>query len=158
MNTITKTILAVVTVVFALNCQPATAQTDSKQDAFSQTPIGKLANGLKPANWKMPKFSLAGFKNKVMPTTEERQRMTAKKDGLFSEVGQSARKSWARTKDALNPKRLLPTNFMGGNQSQPSGTTANKPGFFKSLFSSQQQPASQSASVIDFLRQDRVDR
>ncbi|KAA1259345.1 hypothetical protein LF1_18770 [Rubripirellula obstinata] len=129
-------------------------QLTASSAAFAQDSGAAPLGPLNPANWKMPSFKMPSFQN-LMPGTDEKARITKKKDGLFQEVGQTASNSWKKTKDVFNPQKLNPTNFFTASSRTPASKTAEKkPGFFSSLFTP--QPAEkESGTVTDFLRQDR---
>ena len=44
-------------------------------------------------------------------------------DSLVSEVSTTAKKSWTRTKEALNPMRLIPAGFRQNSETKPDGKT-----------------------------------
>ena len=125
----------------------------SSSAVFAEEGAAAPLGPLNPANWKMPSFKMPTFQN-LMPGTDEKARITKKKDGLFQEVGQTASNSWKKTKEVFNPQKLNPTNFFTASSRTPSSTSEKKPGFFSSLFSP--APAEKaSGTVTDFLRQDR---
>jgi len=101
----------------------------------------------------MPKFNVPSFGG-MLPGQDDRQRIVKKKDGLFADVGSTARRSWAKTKETLNPARLNPMNlFAAGDAAAPS--EPKKPGFFSSLFAPPEEPTERVATVNDFLNQER---
>ncbi|MDA8743826.1 hypothetical protein N9N28_04245 [Rubripirellula amarantea] len=129
-------------------CLASPATSVSAEEA---APMGPL----NPMNWKMPEFKMPSFKA-LLPGEEEKTRIKTKKDGLFSEVTQTASNSWNRTKEALNPQKLNPTRFFTASSKTPSTETEEtKPGFFQSLFMGPAE-TKEPETVTDFLRQDRV--
>ena len=102
-----------------------------------------------PKFFKMPKFS------GILPTKQEKTTIRKKKDGLVSEVTQTASRSWARTKETLSPKNLNPIRFMPASSRKPAAAPKTKePGFFGSLFSPEPPPR-RNDTVTDFLGQDK---
>lgn len=132
----------------------ADLSTSSAQET-GQSPMGQLASGLNPMNWKMPQWKMPNFRE-MLPAQEEKARIKKKKDGLVSEVTQTASNSWNRTKAALNPQKLNPVNFFTASARTPSTQPSKpaKPGFFQSLFAPAEPPKDNS-TVTDFLRQSR---
>lgn len=140
-----RMIAFVATIALSVVLQLSSSTVASAQDGGA-APLGPL----NPANWKMPSFKMPSFGN-LMPGSDEKARITKKKDGLFQEVGQSASNSWKKTKEVFNPQKLNPTKFFTASSRTPA---EKKPGFFSSLFTP--QPAEKdSGTVTDFLRQDR---
>ncbi len=143
-------------VTFACQSAPAQQATFSDQETpgtFGQTPVGRVVSGLNPMNWKMPQMPKFG---QMLPTKAEKTRINDRKDGLMAEVKQTATRSWTKTKDVLNPKRLLPSNMFGTGP-QPQQTASKKtetPGFFGSLFTPEPE-VRQVSSVNEFLSQER---
>lgn len=126
------------------------AEPVSAQETAPSAPFGAL----NPANWRMPEMKMPSFKT-LMPQAEEKARITKKKDGLFSEVGQTASNSWNRTKQMFNPQKLNPVRFMTASSRTPSESkTETKPNFFQALFAPAPPPKS-TETVTDFLGQDR---
>lgn len=138
-------ILASLTLVLTAN---ANAHADEP------APMGPL----NPMNWKMPELKMPSFKS-ILPGAEEKTRIKKKKDGLFSEVTQSATNSWNRTKEVFNPQKLNPTRFFtASSKTQSKNTGQTKPNFFQSLLSPAQPEVNEPSSVTDFLRQDRIEQ
>lgn len=113
------------------------------------TPMQRIAHGLNPANWTMPDF------RSLLPGQDEKARIKKKKDGLFTEVSETASNSWTKTKEMFNPQKLNPARMFPASARTPSSNeAANKPGFFQSLFAP--KPAEKEVSTVnDFLRQSR---
>lgn len=132
-------------------------------DAFAQDPAGatpsgnpltKMFSGLNPANWKMPKLKMPTM-DTFMPTKSEKDRVITKKDGLVQEVSNTAKQSWQRTKETLNPMKLIPVGFRQNEQTTPA--PKKEGGFFSSLFAPKPtEPVSAASSVTDFLKQDPI--
>ena len=142
---------AALTIVMFADLSKASADT-----VVEPSPVGQMASALNPMNWKMPKFKLPNFRA-LLPSNDEQTRIKKKKDGLFDEVGKTASNSWGKTKQALNPQNLNPAKFFPASARMPSAKEVkedNKPGFFRSLFSSPEKEES-NATVTDFLGQAR---
>ncbi|TWU02418.1 hypothetical protein [Stieleria varia] len=110
-------------------------------------PLSQLASGLNPMNWKMPSFG------KLLPSKDEKERVVKQKDSLVTEVSNTAKRSWKRTKETLNPMRIIPAGFRG--DSTPAPAEKKEGGFFSSFM----KPAEEEktpATPIGFLRQDPV--
>ena len=72
---------------------------------------------------------------------------------MIDDVSKTASDSWSRTKQALNPMRLAPSNLFAPRE-PAAPTAAESPGFFSSLF----QPAGHKQppkTVNDFLEQSK---
>ena len=150
-----RTTLVALTLTMLLALDLSTASADT---VVEPSPLGQMASGLNPANWKMPEWKMPSFQQ-MLPSQDEKARITKKKDGLFSEVGKTASNSWKKTKQALNPQKLNPVRFFQASSRtnvapKPKST---KPGFFSSLFSPRQEEP-QSTTVSDFLQQSRPNR
>lgn len=115
-------------------------------------PLTSLMQGLNPANWKMPKLKMPTM-DKFLPTKSEKDRVITKKDGLVQEVSKTAKKSWQRTKDTLNPMKLIPVGFRQNQQTTPA--PKKEGGFFSGLFGPKEE-AAPTSSVTDFLKQDPI--
>ncbi len=136
---------------------PIGGNTEPPEPYEPQTTLGRMAKGLNPSNWKLPKFKLPTLGG-LMPGQDEKDAITKRKDSLVSEVKQSAKRSWTRTKDAFNPMKLIPAGFRQPSDSQsgqaaPSGQANSFFGSF--LKPSEQQAGSASEGVNDFLRNNR---
>ncbi|TWT78996.1 hypothetical protein CA13_03930 [Planctomycetes bacterium CA13] len=118
------------------------------------TPMGQFFSGLNPVNWKMPSFK------SMLPGQEDKARIVKKKDGLVSDVTQTAAKSWEKTKEIFNPARLSPANLFAAKEPAAApATTSQSPSFFGSLFGPRQdEDTERIATVSDFLAQPKVDR
>ena len=147
---------AALTMVLCADLSIATAQETATAQKEEPITIGQMASGLNPMNWKMPQWKMPNFRG-MLPAQEEKARIKKKKDGLLSEVTQTASNSWSRTKDALNPQKLNPANFFTASARTPSTSEKEetKPNFFSSLFTPAEEPADSNATVTDFLRQSR---
>ncbi|WDQ16028.1 hypothetical protein [Rhodopirellula sp. P2] len=133
----------------------ASAQ-DAEPGAFS-----KMAQTLNPANWKMPSMPKApSFR---MPSflvpDDDQNRIVERKDGLMTDVKNTASASWQRTKETFNPARLNPMNMFAGAGTQSTATEkSDSPGFFSSMFGAPKAetgPEERVANVNDFLGQQR---
>lgn len=143
---------AALTLLLCADLSTAVAQTETTDP----TPIGRMAAGLNPMNWKMPEWKMPNFRQ-ILPAQDEKARIKKKKDGLLEEVTQTASKSWNRTKEVLSPQKLNPVNFFSASARMPSSDRTEKaePGFFRSLFTPAAPPADNNSTVTDFLRQSR---
>lgn len=130
--------------------------TASAQTEVEPSPIGQMASGLNPMNWRMPQWKMPNFRQ-LLPGNDEKARIVKKKDGLFDEVGKTASNSWNKTKNALNPQNLNPVKFLpaSARTPAPSPQQESKPGFFRSLFAPAPPAKDDSATVTDFLSQSR---
>lgn len=120
-------------------------------------PMTRMLSGMNPANWTMPKLKMPTMST-FLPTKQEKDRVITKKNGLVAEVSDTAKKSWQRTKDTLNPMRLIPAGFKQNAQTAPATPEAQQGGFFSSLFAPfpKSDDADTKPSVNDFLKQQPV--
>ncbi len=119
-------------------------------DEEPAVPMAGMFSALNPANWTMPDFK------GMLPGNEEKTRIKQKKDGLFTEVKQSAGKSWTKTKEVFNPQKLNPVNYFPASSRTPSEPEEEaKPGFFRSLFMPAPVEEPKTETVQDFLKQSR---
>ena len=152
----TRMSLIAMALVVAMAAESAHAQEATLTDqpttgTFGQTPIGRVVSGLNPANWKMPKMPTF---QQVMPGEAEKTRIKQKKNSLVTEVSETASKSWSKTKEVLNPKRLLPSNLFGQRPQTPTPPKQVKQvGFFESLLRPMPPETQPGPSVNDFLKQ-----
>lgn len=119
-------------------------------------PFAKMAQGLNPANWKAPsmpkapKFRLPSF---LVPQ-DEQNRIVERKDGLMTDVKNTASRSWQRTKETFNPAKLNPMNMFAG-MSGPPKEKSSSPGFFSNMFgggaAANPGPEERVANVNDYL-------
>ena len=152
MSLTTRAIALCLAVFIGSAANPRIVSADSPD---AGDPFTRMAQGLNPANWTMPKFnmpSLPSFKA-MLPGQEEKQQIIKKKDGLVDEVSKTASDSWGKTKDALNPMKLAAWKPFGGDSPPP--TSAEKsPGFFSSMFGAP-EPEGKPTTANDFLKQSR---
>ncbi|WP_442505972.1 hypothetical protein SH528x_004791 [Novipirellula sp. SH528] len=141
----TKIAASMIAIVLAFNISTAKAQSPAS-DSVMPT-MGEFVSGLNPMNWKMPNFK------SMLPGQDDTVRIKQKKDGLVSDVTQTASRSWQKTKEVLNPRRLLPA---------PSATPKDdSPGFFASMFGAKSAAETETdkvATVSDFLAQPKMTR
>jgi len=132
-------------------CSSAAAQSPAPNSGeAAPASIGQFMSNLNPMNWKMPSFK------GMLPGQEDKTRIVKKKDGLVSDVKDTASKSWQKTKEIFDPSRLSPANLFVAKE--PETTTEKKtPGFFGSLFAPQDEPE-QIATATDFLALPKIDR
>ncbi|TWU44987.1 hypothetical protein Q31b_01580 [Novipirellula aureliae] len=144
-----KNITAALGVAFsiALCCSSVEAQTPAETSAPAS--IGQFMSNLNPMNWKMPSFK------SMLPGQEDKTRIIKKKDGLVSDVKDTASKSWQKTKEIFDPSRLSPANLFVAKE--PATTETKTPGFFGSLFAPQEE-AEQIATATDFLALPKIER
>ena len=160
-----------ITLVLTLVIAPGFQQL-AAQDYEPQTPIGKMFQSMNPQNWKMPemkmpkmrmpKMRMPSFGN-IMPGKAEKDRIVKRKDSLVTEVKQTAHRSWTKTKQTLNPKRLIPAAFLADDNDrqspvrQSSGGTLD--GFFGNIMSPPEpfgdEESKSNSTVTDFLRQNK---
>jgi hypothetical protein len=149
-------IAALIAATLIVSVPTAGAQEADMQPLPPANPFVRMVNGLNPANWNLPKFQMPSF-GKILPTKREKKRVITKKDSLVDEVSNTAKQSWQRTKETLNPMRLMPAGFRQNQQPAPA-RRESQGGFFQKLFSPfSGQPAEPEAkSVTDWLKQDPV--
>src|SRR6056297_2956780 len=127
---------------------------DARADEFvPPSPVSRLAHGLNPANWSLPK--LPDLRT-LLPGSQEKARIKKKKNSLVEEVSKTASASWQRTRQALDPQKLIPMRMFPASARTPSAQpTAKEPGFFSSLFSFGKSSQDDEMTVNGFLRQSR---
>ena len=126
----------------------AVSQNAMADEVVKESPMATFARNLNPANWKMPNFRT------LLPGQDEKARITKKKDGLVSEVSQTASNSWNKTKQMFSPERMNPARMFTASARTPSTKEkSDKPGFFRSLFAPPEPEP--SSTVTEFLRQSR---
>ena len=144
-------------VIFFVTCPTAPGQDSVGQDIAGKSPgvnpFGQMMSGLNPANWKMPQLKMPSMSG-ILPTKNEKDRVIKKKNGLVEEVSNTAKQSWQRTKNTLNPMRLIPTGFKQNQQTTPA--PKKEGGFFSNLFSPKPAAKESNQSVTDWLKQDPV--
>jgi hypothetical protein len=151
MNTRLNSVLVLIaTLLLALTLAPSAAKADT---AMGPSPASRLVQNLNPANWTMPQWKMPDFKS-LLPGQQEKTRIKKKKEGLFTEIGDTASNSWAKTKEMFNPQKLSPARMFPASARTPSQSEPSKPGFFKSLFTPE-PPKKEVETVTDFLRQSR---
>lgn len=144
------TLKAVVSFTTVLWIAGVVAPTPMAADTvIGPSPMQRMVSGMNPANWTMPQWRMPDFKS-VLPGQDEKARIKKKKDGLFTEVGETASNSWTKTKQVLNPARMFPAS----SRSPAKATKEEKPGFFRWLFTPEPEEKEVS-TVTDFLRQSR---
>lgn len=133
------------------------AQEPGMEPQLPGNPVTRMLSGLNPANWTMPKMSLPSM-DRFLPTKQEKDRVITKKNGFVDEVSNTAKSSWRRTKETLNPMRLIPAGFRQDGQTAPAPQPKKQGGFFSSLFSPFPEPEEDdiTSSVNDFLKQDPI--
>ncbi|WP_147868756.1 hypothetical protein [Stieleria maiorica] len=139
------------------SAQDPTSQDPTTEPALPGNPLTRMVSGLNPMNWQMPKLKMPTMSS-FLPTKQEKDRVITKKDSLVDEVSTTAKKSWQRTKDTLNPMRLIPAGFRQNSQTTPAPQAKQQGGFFSNLFAPFPKSADEdtSHSVNDFLKQEPV--
>ena len=150
---------ALVAAMMLASLTDVSAQDSATDPQLPGNPLTRMMSGLNPMNWQMPKLKMPTMST-FLPSKDEKERVITKKDSLVDEVSMTAKKSWQRTKDTLNPMRLIPAGFRQDSQTTPAPATATKQqgGFFSNLFSPFPKSADEDAtqSVNDFLKQEPV--
>lgn len=85
-----------------------------------------------------------------MPWSTEPPRIKKKSQGVMSDMNQSAKRGWTKTKDVLNPSRM----FVSDPDPRPSKPASknSEPGFWGSVFGTK-TPKKEVKTVNDFLSQ-----
>ncbi|QDV44584.1 hypothetical protein Enr13x_44520 [Stieleria neptunia] len=135
----------------------ASAQDSATEPQLPGNPLTRMMSGLNPMNWQMPKLKMPTMST-FLPTSDEKERVITKKDSLVDEVSTTAKKSWQRTKETLNPMRLIPAGFRQDSQTSPAPEPKQQGGFFSNLFSPfpKSEDEEVNRSVNEFLKQEPV--
>ena len=144
-----RNVIVALSLVMAMIAAAPNATADEYQP---QTPVGRMMKGLNPANWKMPTMKT------FLPAKEDKDRIIKRKDGLMTDVKQTAARSWTKTKETLNPMRLIPTGLFAGSgaSTERASEPVQKAGFFNSLMGNNQADVQQTSTTVnDFLRQNK---
>ncbi|MEM8666407.1 MAG: hypothetical protein AAGG48_02755 [Planctomycetota bacterium] len=123
-------------------------------ELIKPSPAARLARGLNPTNWQMPKWKLPDVRS-LLPNNDEKARIKKKKDGFFDEVGKTASNSWNKTKAAFQPENLSPMRMFPASARTPSQTTESKRGFWKSLLSPWPEEPEPSSDINQWFNQPR---
>ncbi len=106
--------------------------------------IGKSTQGngwlsaINPTNWEMPS----------MPWSKEPPRIQKKKStNIMSAMNASTKRTWTRTKNALDPSRMFEPS---SRETKPISKTSENTGFFNGLFGGTDEPRD-VRTVNDFL-------
>ena len=158
-NRIAATVIAV-TVLWTTNSieaqQPAEPSGQATATQSAETPDASPT--LNPLNWNLPSFKTPQWKmpnfGSLLPAPEDKERIIKKKDNLFTDISSTAKSSWQRTKEALDPQKLNPMKMFATSDSPETSAESERPGFFRSLFAAP-EPEERVANVNDFLGQDR---
>ena len=135
---------------FGLNTRYSVAD-----EVVQPSPAERLARGLNPANWQMPKWKMPDFPS-LLPGNEEKARIKKKKDGFFGEVSKTASNSWSKTKKAFSPENFSPMQIFPAAARTPAKTEEKpKRGFFESLFSPWPAKQESDGTVNQWLDQPR---
>ena len=150
---------------------PAIAEaqmTGNTGSGNSGSGFGQFLHGLNPANWKAPSMSLPKMQmpkmqmpklqmpkmGSILPTQKEKKRVIQKKKSFVDEVSTTAKNSWKRTTEVLNPMNLVPASMKGGTKKK-----SGQSGFFGGMFSpaSNITPSNQPPSTpAEFLGQEPI--
>ncbi|MCD0463739.1 hypothetical protein [Roseiconus lacunae] len=128
---------------------PSFAQ-ESAPELPPANPVSQVMTNLNPMNWKMPSFG------SILPTKDEKDRVITKKNNLVTEVSTTAKQSWQRTKETLNPMRLIPAGFRQNSTTTQPAQTQKSEGFFSKLLSPFPEKKDPEPTVTDWLKQDPV--
>ncbi|OYP36586.1 hypothetical protein [Rhodopirellula sp. MGV] len=112
------------------------------------SPVSQVMNNLNPMNWKMPSLG------SILPNKEEKDRVITKKNNLVTEVSTTAKKSWQRTKETLNPMRLIPAGFRQNTTTAPAEPKSES--FFSKLLNPFPPKEEESPTVTEWLKQDPI--
>lgn len=136
--------------------EQAIAQSGVVPTTSSTPTFGEMAAKLNPANWKMPAMKMPKFGD-LLPGQDDRTRIVKKKDNLLTDVTDTAKRSWRKTKQTLDPGRLNPMKLFAG-PSATGGATAKpkQPGFFQSLFAAPESTERVARTPSEFVGQQRV--
>ncbi|MCO8121121.1 hypothetical protein NHH03_05175 [Stieleria sp. TO1_6] len=129
------------------------AQEPAEDPPLPGNSLTRMMSGLNPANWQMPKMKMPTM-DQFLPTRQEKDRVITKKDGLVTEVSDTAKKSWTRTKETLNPMKLIPAGFKQNSQTTPA--PKKEGGFFSNLFAPKAAETEQAPSVNAWLKQEPI--
>lgn len=151
--------LKVVLLAAVLIALPASASAQAP-GGDGPGPFGQMMNGLNPANWKLPQMQMPKMKmpqmpkfGQMLPNKQEKQRVIEKKNNFVSEVSQTAKNSWKRTRETLNPMKYIPAGFKQNRTPKPK---TNQGGFFQGLFGPREQTPTKPSSPSEFLRQESI--
>jgi hypothetical protein len=89
-----------------------------------------------PLQWQMPS----------VPWSSEQPRLRKKSQGIVTDMNESAKRGWTKTKNALDPTRMFVSD------PKPSPPAKSEPGFWGTLFGSEQDKQD-VRTVNDFLSQ-----
>jgi hypothetical protein len=90
-----------------------------------------------PADWSWPS----------MPWSSEPARIKKKSPGVMTQMNQSAKRSWTKTKEVLDPSRMFVSDPKPSASKQAK---KSEPGFWDSLFGAEE--VKEDNSVNSFLR------
>ena len=144
------TAVVIVAAVVGSNADEVTAD-----ELIKPSPTARLARGLNPANWQMPKWKMPDVRS-IMPGQDEKARIKKKRDGFFDEVGKTASNSWSKTKAAFSPENFSPMRMFPASARTPSKpSTETKRSFWQSLFSPFPEEPESSGTINQWLDQQR---
>ncbi|MCS7470343.1 hypothetical protein NZK35_27150 [Stieleria sp. ICT_E10.1] len=148
---------ALVAAMMLASLTDVAAQDSATDPPLPGNPLTRMMSGLNPMNWQMPKLKMPTMST-FLPSKDEKERVITKKDSLVDEVSMTAKKSWQRTKDTLNPMRLIPAGFRQDSQAAPAPAAKQQGGFFSNLFSPfpKSEDDEVNRSVNEFLKQEPI--
>lgn len=126
-------VLAILT-IFVLTTAPTLAVAAPPMTGKPKS--GQWLDTINPTKWDWPS----------MPWSQEPPRIQKKSEGVVSNLNQSAKKSWSKTKSVLNPSRL----FINDDKPKPAKQKDSSTGFFSGLFAPKEEPKEVN-TVNDFL-------
>lgn len=106
---------------------------------------GSWLDSLNPKQWSLPTMP-------AMPWSEERPRIQKKSKSIISNMNNSAKNGWAKTKNALDPRGLFEPDPKARTKVTKSSGKDSEEGFFGGLFEPEKKPK-EIKTVNDFLSQ-----
>ncbi len=112
-------------------------------DVSAAPPKTGGSSWFKPPAWNMP----------TMPWSKAKAPARKKSPGIMNTMSKSAQQGWSKTKKALNPARVMPSD----SKTEPTSASAkkNEDGFFSGMFGGKKKPEQEVKTVNDFLAQPR---
>jgi hypothetical protein len=111
-------------------------------DVSAAPPKTGGSSWFKPPAWNMP----------TMPWSKAKAPARKKSPGMMNTMSKSAQQGWSKTKKALNPARIMPSD---SKATKPTSASAkkNEDGFFSGMFGGKKKPEQEVKTVNDFLAQ-----
>ncbi len=112
-------------------------------DVSAAPPKTGGSSWFKPPAWNMP----------TMPWSKAKAPARKKSPGIMNTMSKSAQQGWSKTKKALNPARVMPSD----SKTEPTSASVkkNEDGFFSGMFGGKKKPEQEVKTVNDFLAQPR---